>query len=194
MEVLFLKKLLPIALCLLLLAGCTNEAQKQTKPETPVTTAVSSAFAEAGLAALKNSFPSPDFTLPLLDGGTIRLHDLNGLTLLNFWATWCPPCREEIPSLEALYRRFRDAGLELVAVDIQENKDAVAAFIQQFGMSFPVALDATGEVSMRYGIQSIPTTLLIDREGNIIASAIGGRDWDSPEMIRVFELLLPSEQ
>jgi thiol-disulfide isomerase/thioredoxin len=189
-----LKNRLPIVLCVLILAGCADKAQTQTSEEKPAADAVAPAFAEAGLAALKKSVPAPDFTLPLLDGGAVRLHGLKSLVLLNFWATWCPPCREEIPSLEALYQRFRDAGLGFVAVDIQEHQDTVAAFVKEFGMSFPVALDARGEVSMRYGIQSIPTTLLIDGDGNVIASAIGGRDWDSPEMIRVFEALLQNAQ
>jgi thiol-disulfide isomerase/thioredoxin len=189
-----LKNKLLIALCVLSLAACADKAQTQTSGKTPAANALAPAFADAGLSTLKKSVPSPDFTLPLLDGGTVRLHDLKGLTLLNFWATWCPPCREEIPSLEALYQRFRDAGLAFVAVDIQESQDAVAAFAKEFGMSFPVALDAKGGVSMRYGIQSIPTTLLIDGDGNIIASAIGGRNWDSPEMIRVFKALLQNEQ
>jgi thiol-disulfide isomerase/thioredoxin len=184
------KNRLSVALCVLLLAGCTK-----AKAETPAADAVLLSFAEAGLATFKKSVPSADFTLSLLDGGTVRLHDLKGhFVLLNFWATWCPPCRSEIPSMEALYRRFRDEGLKFVAVDIQEKKDGVAAFATQFDMSFPVALDAKGQVGMQYGIQSIPTTFLIDKVGNIIAQAIGGRDWDSPEMTRAFEMLLQREK
>jgi thiol-disulfide isomerase/thioredoxin len=171
------------------LIGCANKAQTQTN------SALTEAFTKAGLAPLKKSMPSSDFTLPLLNENTIRLHDLKGfVVVLNFWATWCPPCREEIPSLEAVYQRFGDENIKFIAVDIQESKEDVSAFVKQFGMSFPVALDGKGEVSLRYGIQSIPMTFIIDAKGDIIAAAVGSRNWNSPEMIRVFGLLLQSEQ
>jgi thiol-disulfide isomerase/thioredoxin len=119
------------------------------------------------------------------------LSDLKGsVVFLNFWATWCPPCREEMPSMETLYRRLGKAGLEFLAVDIGEPQKAVETFVTERGLTFPVALDGSGRVSETYGIRSIPATFIIDRDGSIIAAVVGGRKWDDPKVIAAFEALL----
>ena len=154
---------------------------------------ITAAFAKAGLPTLRKPVPLLDFSLPLLDGNGARttLSALKGkVVFLIFWATWCPPCRDEMPSMEALYRRFKDAGLEMLAVDLQEQPKRVGAFTRQFNLTFPVALDATGGVSARYGIRGIPATFIIDRNGVVILSAVGGVDWSRPAMIAAFEALL----
>jgi thiol-disulfide isomerase/thioredoxin len=152
---------------------------------------IAAAFSRAGIQVLKEKVPLLDFRLPLLSGETQSLGGLAGkVVFLNFWATWCPPCREEMPSMEKLYRRFRNEGLEFLAVDIQESKKDVEAFMKEHSLSFPVALDSSGEAAVMYGVRGIPTTYIIDRDGAIIASAVGGRQWDSPEMLHAFGLLL----
>jgi thiol-disulfide isomerase/thioredoxin len=157
----------------------------------PTSDTVKQAFSLAGIPLLRSRVPIEDFSLPLLTGGNRTLSGLKGrVVFLNFWATWCPPCREEMPSMETLYRRLGEAGLEFLAVDIQEKQKPVEAFIKDGGLSFPVALDESGRVSGIYGIRSIPTTFIIDQNGLIIASVIGGRKWDSPEVIAAFEALL----
>jgi thiol-disulfide isomerase/thioredoxin len=164
-------------------------------PEKAIPQDLTQAFSRAGLQVLDERVPITDFSLSLLNGKPQTLSGLKGRAIfLNFWATWCPPCREEMPSMEVLYRRFKDKGLEFLAVNIQEDKKDVAAFMREFGLTFPVILDSTGEVSAIYGIRGIPTTYIIDREGGIIAAAVGGRPWDSADMISAFDLLLRYER
>jgi thiol-disulfide isomerase/thioredoxin len=154
---------------------------------------VRQAFSRAGLPLLREKQPVTDFSLKLVDGRTITLGALKGrVVFLNFWATWCPPCREEMPSMEILYRRFRDQGLELIAVDIMEGDKAVSAFLSDNNLSFPAALDSNGRVSNRYGIQAIPATFIIDRDGKIILYTVGGRNWNTPAIIAAFGELLKS--
>ncbi|MDR2095670.1 MAG: TlpA family protein disulfide reductase [Treponema sp.] len=152
---------------------------------------IETAFSQAGIPFLKQSRPINDFTLPLLDGKNVKLSGLKGkVVFLNFWATWCPPCREEMPSMEVLYKRYRDKGLEFLAVDIMEKKEQVSSFMKDFGLSFPAALDSSGDVSGMYGIRGIPTTFIIDRQGRIIVASVGGREWNTPAMLNAFDLLL----
>jgi peroxiredoxin len=165
------------------------EAQMRPLPDT-----VSQAFSRARIPLLKSRVRAENFSLPLLDGKTRALSDLKGkVVFLNFWATWCPPCREEMPSMESLYRRLGERGLEFLAVDIQEKQKPVEAFVKERGLNFPVALDELGRISGLYGIRSIPATFIIDRDGSIIAVVVGGRKWDGPEVIAAFEALLNND-
>ena len=149
------------------------------------------AFSRAGLPLLKAKVPFIDFSLPLLNGTQQSLSGLKGkVVFLNFWATWCPPCRAEMPAMEKLYQRFRDEGLEFLTVNIQEHKRTVEEFMKEMKLSFPVALDSMGEAAALYGIRGIPTTYIIDRNGAIIAMVVGGREWDSQAMMDAFGLLL----
>jgi peroxiredoxin len=151
------------------------------------------AFDRAGLPLLRKKAPAAGFSLKLVDGRTVTLDALRGsVVFLNFWATWCPPCRGEMPSMEVLYRRFHDQGLEFIAVDIMENDKIVSAFLSDNSLSFPAALDSNGRVSNSYGVQAIPATFIIDRDGKIILYTVGGRRWDTPTIIAAFEELLAS--
>jgi thiol-disulfide isomerase/thioredoxin len=151
------------------------------------------AFSKAGLPLAREKRAVVDFSLKLVDGGTVSLSGLKGkVVFLNFWATWCPPCREEMPSMEILYRRFRNQGLELLAVDLLENSKTVSAFLADNRLSFPAALDSNGRVGSYYGIQAIPATFIIDRDGKIILYTAGGRNWNTPAVIAAFEELLKS--
>jgi peroxiredoxin len=168
----------------------TIEAQALPLPD-----AVQRAFSQARIPLLKKRSLAKDFSLPLLGGGTQTLSALKGkVVFLNFWATWCPPCQAEMPSMEKLYRHLEKAGLEFLAVDIQEDTKEVEAFITESSLNFPVALDESGRVSRLYGIRNIPTTFIIDKNGMIIASVVGSRDWDSPAVIIAFETLLNNGQ
>ncbi|MDR1315875.1 MAG: TlpA family protein disulfide reductase [Spirochaetales bacterium] len=152
---------------------------------------VARAFAKAQIQVLDTSFPISDFSLPLLDGKMQSLSSLKGkVVFLNFWATWCPPCRNEMPDMEKLYNRFKNEGLEFLTVNIQENKREIESFMKEFKLTFPVVIDFSGEVAGQYGIRGIPTTYIIGRDGRIIAAAIGGRQWYSAEIIEAFRILL----
>jgi thiol-disulfide isomerase/thioredoxin len=160
-------------------------------PTPPPARALKELFANAQLAAPDKRPASQDFTLPLTGGGTVTLSALKGkVVFLNFWATWCPPCRAEMPDIEAVYQSYKDKGIAFIAVNLQEKKSDVVSFLKKNGYTFPAALDSSGTVGMSYGAQSIPTTLLIDKQGRIAAAAIGGRQWNGAAMHAVFDALL----
>ena len=140
----------------------------------------------------KNELAATDFTLDLLDGKSVKLSDYRGkLVFLNFWATWCPPCRSEMPAMQALYDKLKDRGFVILAVDLAEEAGVVRDYIRANKLTFPVLLDTSGAVGGTYGAESIPTTYIVDREGRILARGIGAQwKWDSPEMIALFEKLL----
>lgn len=111
------------------------------------------------------------FTLKDLEGEDTSLKDLlagHKAVLLNFWATWCPPCREEIPDLIRLQEQYEDKGFTVVGIDVGESKKKVAKFAAKFSMNYPIVLDADQSVSAAYGIVGIPTSLLVDSQGNVI--------------------------
>jgi peroxiredoxin len=109
---------------------------------------------------------APDFTLQTLDGQTVNLSDYRGqVVLLNTWATWCPPCRAEMPDLEAYYQQHQEDGFVVLAVNTQESRDTVAAFLREHDFTFPVLLDPGGEVMREYGVLGLPTSFFIDRDG-----------------------------
>jgi thiol-disulfide isomerase/thioredoxin len=148
-------------------------------------------FRRMGLQPPKERVESIDFELQDLSGTTRSLSDFKGkVVFLNFWATWCGPCRFEMPSMEKLYRRFKDRGLEIVAVNLQEDRDSVQRFVDEYELSFPVLLDTTGRIGATYGARSIPTTYILDRDGWVLAGTIGTREWDTEEYLRFFERLL----
>ena len=150
-------------------------------------------FARAGLTLLSQGVTPRDFTLETLETtqASLTLSELKGkAVLLNFWATWCPPCRDEMPSMEALYQRYKDSGLEIVAVNVREDSARVQAFMASYRLSFPAVLDADGRVSTVYGVRALPTSFLINKEGKIVARLVGFSNWDTPEKHAVFEYLL----
>ncbi|WP_245286789.1 redoxin domain-containing protein [Bradyrhizobium sp. ARR65] len=125
------------------------------------------------------SFPAPDFTLPTLSGAQVRLSDLRGkVVLLNFWVTWCGSCRAEMPTIDALYRRYNNRGLEVLAINLDAaTTSKVQAFVGELGVTFRVGLDPSSSIARTYRVAGLPTTYLIDRVGNVVVQEIGARDW-----------------
>lgn len=171
--------LVALALSLLLLAGSALAAEQpplshKMSPVTPPR-------------------PAADFTLEDMDGGAHSLSDLRGrVVMLNFWATWCPPCRREMPSMERLYTKYKDAGLTVVAVNQWESPDLVFEFTGRLSVepTFPILFDRESRISEAYDVRGLPTTYLIDKDGNIRFQAIGGREFDHPEVEALIEGLL----
>jgi thiol-disulfide isomerase/thioredoxin len=122
-------------------------------------------------------FAAPDFSLDLLGGGHVTLSDLRGkVVIVNLWASWCPPCRAEMPALQRVYEANGARGLEILAVNttFQDSEAGAAQFVREYGLTFPVPLDRTGEVSRSYLLRALPTTFFIDRGGVIRQVVIGG--------------------
>lgn len=119
--------------------------------------------------------PAPEFALPSLGGETVRLSDYRGkVVLVNFWGTWCQPCKEETPALERVYQKLRDQGLVIIGVDLRNQERAgadgdadVRTFVESYGVTYPIALDTTGDVARAYQILPIPTSYFVDQSGTI---------------------------
>jgi peroxiredoxin len=112
---------------------------------------------------------------------------------LNFWATWCGPCRQEMPSMQRLYRELGGQGLAMLAINEKESAAQVANFMRSYGLGFPALLDVDGRVSSAYRVWGLPTTFLIDGSGNIIGMKSGPRDWASLEVVQALRSLLPEK-
>ena len=133
-----------------------------------------------------------DFKVASLDGSRLRLADLKGkVVFLNLWATWCPPCKEEMPAMERLWRRYKDEGLVVIALSMDSGGiKVVKPYIEQSRYTYPVGLDPKMEVAQLYGARSVPSTFIIDRNGTLRAIALGPRDWDGRAAFAYIEALL----
>ena len=137
-------------------------------------------------------FKAPAFTARNLRGQRVQLADHMGkVVILNLWATWCGPCRVEMPGMENLYRRYRAQGLEILAVSLDKgSSDKVKTFADEYRLSFPVWLDSDRQVESRYHTLTIPTTFVIDKQGMIVAEVEGAKHWESDETFKAVEYLL----
>ncbi|AXI31244.1 thiol-disulfide oxidoreductase ResA [Priestia aryabhattai] len=118
---------------------------------------------------------APDFILRDVDGKTHQLSEYKGKgVFLNFWGTWCKPCKQEMPAMEKQYAAYKKQGVEILAVNVAETNIAVEQFAKQYGLSFPILMDKDSQVLGAYGIDPLPTTFLIDKNGKIVDSFIGG--------------------
>jgi peroxiredoxin len=144
-----------------------------------------------GILSPSEKVAAHDFSLEDPSGTPVRLRDFQGkLVLLNFWATWCIPCRAEMPAMQQLYQEFQEQGLVVMAVNFQDAPEAVLAFSQELQLTFPMPLDRKGTVAAAYGVRGLPTTYVVNREGRIIGQAIGGREWESKDAKAYFQRLL----
>jgi peroxiredoxin len=120
-------------------------------------------------------FAAPNFTLQTQDDETVSLTDLRGqVVLVNFWATWCPPCRAEMPAIQHVYEQHKDQGFTVLAVDVQEGDAQVTAFADEQGLTFPILIDRDGSVAARYQVRAMPSTFFVDQAGVIREVTLGG--------------------
>ena len=135
---------------------------------------------------------APNFTLKDLNGRPVSLSDHKGkVVLVNIWATWCPPCVAETPSIDKLYKMLKDENFELMAVSIDENgKNAVESFMKKKNLSFPVLLDPDGRVAGLYGTTGVPESFIVRKDGTIDNRIIGAIDWTSPRVIEHLHKLM----
>jgi len=143
----------------------------------------------------RQRLPAPDFALRDLSGRTVRLNDYKGqLILLNFWATFCKPCRDEMPALAALAHDFRAQGLAVLAVAVDRgNRNSVQQFVSEHDINFDVPLDPDGQVRNDYEIDALPTSYLIGKDGRFIARALGDRHWDNTAFRSLIGALLTED-
>jgi len=141
---------------------------------------------------VKPGLPAPNFTFPGLDGKKVSLTDFKGKAVfLNIWATWCPPCREEMPSMEKLYQELKGEDFEILAVSIDAlGAKVVAPFMKEYKLSFPALLDPEGTIQNLYGTTGVPECFIINKEGIIEKIVIGPMDWATSEVILFFRNLI----
>jgi len=137
---------------------------------------------------------APDFDLPAIEEGKkVRISDYRGkVVFLNFWATWCKPCKEEMPSMEVLYKHFQKDGLVVLAVSIDRvtTKRDIPPFVSSLGLTFPVLIDSWGQTDKRYKLMGVPETYIIDQQGILREKVIGPRDWTRLDSLQVLTGLL----
>ena len=151
-------------------------------------------FEKAGVVELKEGQQAPGFTLLTLDGGRASLTDhRDKLVVLNFWATWCQPCTVEMPSLEALWQRYRDRGLIVVGVSVDRGapKALLEPYVRNLKLTFPILLDPDSKTSDRWRVTALPATFLVRPGGEVAGVAMGAHEWNSDEMRALVERLLP---
>lgn len=158
-------------IALLILLGLSGAAAAAEPPQT--------------MTALTGEL-APDFNLPDVDGKRYRLSELRGrVVLVNFWATWCPPCRREMPSLQRLWEQLKDRGVTILAIDVGEDEDTIFGFSFATGatLEFPILLDRESKVIEQWPVRALPTSFVVDRDGRLRYRAVGGREWDDPGLV-----------
>ncbi|MEA3278718.1 MAG: TlpA disulfide reductase family protein [Pseudomonadota bacterium] len=137
-----------------------------------------------GLTLLPERPQAPDFELTDIDGDTHRLSDYRGKVLIiNFWATWCPPCREEMPSMQRAWVNIKEEGILMLAVNVGEDEDRIFEFTASYPVEFPLLMDQDSTVVGAWPVRGLPTTFVVDPQGRLVYRAIGGREWDDPELL-----------
>jgi len=136
------------------------------------------------MTPLPDNKPAPALLLPDMDGVKHDIRDYRGRpVIINFWATWCPPCRRELPSMNRAWKKIKDEGIVMLAVDVGEDEDTVFTFMADYPIDFTVLLDSSGEITARWPVVGLPTTFVLDREGRLVYQAIGGREWDNDSLL-----------
>ena len=148
-------------------------------------------FDDMGVELISSRTASVEVLLEDVNGTEIDIADFRGnIVFLNFWATWCPSCVTEMPSMENLHRKFKEKDLAVVAVSVQDSVTAVKQFFKRNQLTFTALLDSAGKTVPGFGIRAIPTTFLLDKSGRIFGRIMGPREWDSRESVAMFQHLL----
>ncbi|CRI63995.1 putative Thiol-disulfide oxidoreductase resA [Thiocapsa sp. KS1] len=136
------------------------------------------------LTPMSEDIQAPEFDLQGPAGEPQRLLDHRGKPIiLNFWATWCPPCRAEMPSMQRAHETVTDEGISVIAVNVGEDAETIARFLSETDVDFPIPMDLDSEVVQSYPVKGLPTTFVIDPEGRLVYSATGEREWDDPALL-----------
>ncbi|HEY6838268.1 MAG TPA: TlpA disulfide reductase family protein [Geobacteraceae bacterium] len=143
-------------------------------------------------APAKEGNAAPDFTLKDLAGNDVHLKDLQGkVVLVNFWATWCPPCRSEIPSMMKLNQAMAGKPFQMLAISIDEGgKEAIEGYFKQSGTNLPALLDTNQKISKLYGTTGVPETFVVDKKGVILKKVVGAMEWSDPQVIQALNEII----
>jgi peroxiredoxin len=138
--------------------------------------------------------PLADFSLPDLQDQMVQLSSLRGkVVFINVWATWCPPCLDEMPTMQRLYDRLHARGLEVLAISLDAlGGQVVAPFVRDYRLTFPVLLDPRSTIERLYYTNGVPESFIVDKRGRLVEKIVGPRDWAHPQMLSLFERLLAS--
>lgn len=173
------------ALLAALAAACTLSPLQAAE-----TTAGESAAAAGLLEPMPEEPAAPVFELQGPSGDTYNLAEMQGQpVIVNFWATWCPPCRAEMPAMQRAWETLRDEGVMLVGVNVGESEGEIAAFVERLGVDFPLPMDTDMSVSQQWPMKGLPTTFVVDPEGRIVYRAQGEREWDDPALLDLVRAL-----
>ena len=145
---------------------------------------------QLGIQRPKEVRSAPDFLLKDIEGNLTGSGSYQGkVVLVHFWATWCGPCKDELPTINALWERFRDREFAIIAI-AEDSKKAVEPYIKEHGLKFPVVIDQYGKAFRSYGVRALPTSYIVDKRGRIEGIAIGQRDWIASDILKLIERLL----
>ena len=145
------------------------------------------------LHPVKGQPAAPDFELKDIDDNVHRLSDYRGkVVIVNFWATWCPPCRFELPSMEKLWQAVREKQVVMLAINVGEDADTIFTFTSDYPVTFPLLMDRDSSVTQAYPVLGIPTSFIVDPQGRVVYRAVGTREWDDKEIIRMILALRKS--
>ncbi len=151
------------------------------------------ALAEQTLSPVADQPQAPEFELKDMDGNLKTLAYYSGKpVIINFWATWCPPCRAELPSMNRGWEKIKDEDIAMLAINVGEDEDTVFAFMGNYPIEFDLLLDRTGDIVNHWPVKGLPTTFVLDPQGRIIYRAIGGREWDSDALLNKVRALKSS--
>jgi peroxiredoxin len=151
---------------------------------TPVHAQAGDSDSKHTLTEITDTPTAPAFTLEDIDGNKVSLADYSGkVVIVNFWATWCPPCRYEMPSMQRAYETLKQDNIEMLAVNVGEGSETIFAFTADYPVEFPLIMDKTSAVTEKYNVAGIPATYVVGPQGKLLYKAIGSREWDHPAII-----------